>query len=281
VASPVSEASEEAKEIVYQALRAGYRMIDCGSFYGNEDLMGAGIARFLATEKRPRSELFLIGKVWNTAVYSGEGAMRTALDKTLHDLQTPYLDLYLLHWPLPGRLVSAWRIMESLFDEGKIKAIGLSNWTIENWEELEAAGFRIRPAVNQIEVNPFLFRAITIQYFQSRGVQIQSYRALAQGKQFDNPTIKELAAKYGKTPSQVLGRFCVQQNITFIPKSTKIERMKENLGVLDWHLDPDEIQQLAELTTEAAKCAHMELYRKCAVRDTPLPLDPNLPATAD
>uniref|UniRef100_A0A6B2LAV9 NADP-dependent oxidoreductase domain-containing protein n=1 Tax=Arcella intermedia TaxID=1963864 RepID=A0A6B2LAV9_9EUKA len=256
---------KETKDIFKNALDVGYRFFDCAQFYNNEKVVGEA----LKESGVPRSELFLASKVWTDNIAAGEEAIRNQFTKTLQDLQTDYLDLYLIHWPVPTKHIQAYKVLESLKQEGKVRSIGLSNYTIEDYEELKPE-MRVKPTINQIEVNPFLYRRKTIEYFQKEGIEIQAYRALRQGQQMNHPLLMELSKKYHKTPSQVLGRWCIQKNIIFIPKTVSKERMVQNLDVLGFTLEDSDIALLDALTTESNLVAFGELYKKCVTRDTPI-----------
>lgn len=164
--------------------------------------------------------------------------------------------------------VEAYKTLEKLVEEGKIKNIGVSNYAVEDYIELKENGIRIKPAVNQIEINPFLYRKNTIDFFQKEGVVLQSYRSLRDGKAFDHPIIVKMANKHGKTPAQILGRWCVQKKFVYIPKSVKVERMVENAQVFDFELDDADMKELDHLTTHETIEAFEKLYRKCVNRDT-------------
>ena len=167
-----------------------------------------------------------------------------------------------------------------MHSEGKLRAIGLSNYTIEDYEELKPH-ISVPPAVNQFEINPWLFRAKTIDYFKREGLVLQSYRTLRQGKEMANPAVAALAAKHGKTPAQVLGRWCVQQDIVFIPKSEKPARMLENAGVFDFELSADDMASLAALTPPENLQVFKGQYTQGIVRDTPLEKAPEREITLD
>ncbi|EGD77922.1 hypothetical protein PTSG_12899 [Salpingoeca rosetta] len=206
----------DPKEIIKDAVAVGYRYFDCAQFYGNEAMVGQA----LKDSGVDRKELYLVSKVWCDTIYKGPEAVKAQVHKCLADLQTDYLDLYLVHWPVPGKHVQAYKALEELHKEGKIKGIGVSNYTIEDYNELKAE-MTIKPLVNQIEVNPFLYRRRTIQFFQDEGIQIEAYRALRNGKEMDNERIKSIAEKHKCTPAQVLTAWCLQHNIIVIAKSSK------------------------------------------------------------
>jgi len=271
----VDAASAAATEVVNpadcvaQALALGYRFLDCAEFYANEKAVGEGIARSGVA----REELFLASKVWTTTIHAGPEAVQAQIDKTLSDLGTSYIDLYCIHWPVPGHHVTAYKQLEAAQKAGKIRTLGVSNYAVEDFEELMASGATVTPAINQIEINPFLYRKQTIDFFESKGVKMQSYRTLRDGKAFTDPTVLAVAQKHGKSPAQVLGRWCVQHGFIAIPKSVKPERMAENLAVFDFELDATDMATLDGMTTPEAIAKFVELYRKCVVRDTPLPPD--------
>lgn len=265
VAAPSSNTVERtAEECVTDALSVGYRFLECAEFYGNESEVGKAIAK----SGIPRSELFLCSKVWTTTIEQGEDAIRAQLDKTLSDLGTDYVDLYLIHWPVPGKHVEAYKVLEALKAEGKITNIGLSNYAVEDYQELMANGATVKPSVNQIEINPFLYRKNTIEFFKKEGVLLQSYRSLRDGKAFGDPTLVKIAEQYGKSPAQILGRWCVQKGIVYVPKSVKKERMVENAQVFDFELSEEDMNELDGLTSADAFDTFEALYRKCVNRDT-------------
>jgi len=253
-------------EVLEDAIAVGYRMFDCAQFYANEP----GVGQAFKASGVPREDLFVVSKVWNNTVYDGADAVRAQVDKSLADFQTDYIDLYLVHWPVPGKHVAAYQELEKMVDEGKIKSIGVSNYTVEDYQQLIAAGVKHKPVVNQIEINPFLYRKNTIQFFKAEGVVMHGYRALRTGKEMQNPTVLAVAGKHGKTVAQVLGRWCVQQEIVYIPKSENKGRMVENAAVFDFELDSDDMDKLGGLTSAENIADFVKLYKKCVVRDCPL-----------
>lgn len=263
--SATAGAERTASECVKDALDCGYRFLECAEFYGNEHEVGAAIA----ASGIPRDDLFLCSKVWTTTIEQGPEAVEKRFEQTLSDLGTDYLDLYLIHWPVPGKHVEAYKKLQELQAAGKIKGIGVSNYAWEDYVELkEADGVTELPVVNQIEINPFLYRKNTIQKFKDDGVVMQSYRSLRDGKAFGDPTLKKIAAAKGKTPAQILGRWCHQSGFVYVPKSVKKERMVENARVFDFELSEEEMEELNALTTPEACETFRGLYQKCVNRDT-------------
>lgn len=264
VAGATDEQQRTAEECVRDALDVGYRFLECAEFYGNESEVGKAIK----ASGVKREDLFLCSKVWTTTIEKGDDAIRARLETTLADLGTDYVDLYLIHWPVPGKHVDAYKTLEKLQAEGKIINIGVSNYAVEDYKELLDGGITMKPTVNQIEINPFLYRKNTISYFQSEGVVLQSYRSLRDGKAMDHPTLANIAALHSKSPAQILGRWCVQHGFVYMPKSVKKGRMVENGEVFDFELSKEEMDELDGLTTPETFTAFKALYEKCVNRDT-------------
>jgi diketogulonate reductase-like aldo/keto reductase len=260
----VGGTSSSAEECVANAIQCGYRFFECAQFYGNERQIGKAIAE----SGIPREEFFLCSKVWTTTMEQGADAIRAQVEQTLQDLRTDYLDLYLIHWPVPGHHVQAYKTLEELYLKGKFKGIGLSNYAVEDYQELKDNSISVIPVVNQIEINPFLYRKKTIEFFQNEGIVLQSYRSLRDGKAFQHPTLVHLAGKHQRTPAQILGRWCVQKGFIYVPKSTRKDRMIENAQVCDFSLSQEDMSELDKLTTPEALDTFLQLYRKCVNRDT-------------
>lgn len=255
-----------ARECVRIALDVGYRFLDCAQFYGNEHEVGAAIQ----DSGVPRDELFLASKCWTDTIYAGPAAVRAQVLKTIEDLGCGYVDLYCIHWPVPGKHVEAYLELQRLQQEGLIRSLGVSNYVVEDYQELMASPeVTVQPTINQIEINPFLYRRNTVAFFEHAGVKLQAYRALRDGKAFDDPTVCAVAQRVGKTPAQVLGRWCVQKGFIYLPKSVKQERMIENSQVFDFELMPEDMAELDALTTADNLATFEALYRKCVFRDTP------------
>ena len=225
---------------VASAIKNGYRMIDTAEAYGNEKEVGAGIK----ASGIDRKELFLVTKV-NFKSY--EDAEQTVL-QSLENLQTDYIDLLLLHWPF-ANYYAAWRSLEKLYADGKIRAIGVSNFEPDQLLDLIAYN-KVVPAVNQIETNLYCQRSTERSWMDKKQVAHMAYAPLGQGNRnemFQEPVVLSLAEKYSKTPAQVLLRFLTQKDIIVIPRSTRPEHIKENFDFFDFELTADEMSQLSAL----------------------------------
>ena len=231
---------EVCKSAVARAIESGYRMIDTAEAYGNEKEVGNGIKQ----SGIDRKELFLVTKV-NFKSY--ENAEQTVM-QSLANLQTDYIDLLLLHWPF-ANYYAAWRALEKLYAEGKVRAIGVSNFEPDQLLDLIAYN-QVIPAVNQIETNLYCQRSTERGWMDKKNVAHMAYAPLGQGNRnemFQEPAVLSLAEKYGKTPAQVLLRFLTQKGIAVIPRSTKPEHIKENFALFDFTLTTDELAQLSAL----------------------------------
>lgn len=255
-----------AEEVFTDAATAGYEMFDCAQFYENEHVVGA------ALQKACKSAPFIISKVWPSTMWEGPEAVVSQFEKTRKELCVDVVQVYLIHWPLPqGKHVEAYKALQPLVAAGKIGHLGVSNYTVEDYQELMAdAGVFIKPVLNQIEINPKMYRQKTLDFFKSEGVHMQAYRGLGNGGLMQNKDIVEVAERCKRTPSQVLGRWLVQQGISHVPKSEKLERMKENAAIFDFELSDDDCKLLAALTDEASITTFKATYEKCRVRDTPM-----------
>lgn len=232
------------EDSVLAAIRSGYRLIDTAEAYGNEEAVGNAILK----SGVPRKDLFLVTKV-NFRSYENT---RAAVEKSLEKLQTDYLDMVLLHWPF-GNYYAAWRELEKLYGERKIKAIGVSNFEPDRLIDLIEFN-KIVPAVNQIETHLFCQRQKEHEWLEKYHVQHMAYAPLGQGqksKMFSLPEVTSLAQKYGKTPAQILLRFLIQQGIIAIPKSVHENRIAENIGVFDFALTAEEQEHLKNLDEAA------------------------------
>ena len=234
---------QEAENAVYEALKTGYRLIDTAEGYLNEEAVGRAIQR----SGIPREEIFVTTKVW--VQNAGYESTRRAFEKSLKRLQLDYLDLYLIHQPC-GDYYGTWRAMEELYREGRIRAIGVSNFLPDRLMDLVMHN-EIAPHVNQIETHPFHQQTETQAFLQSLGVQHQSWAPFAEGRNnlFANETLASIAARHGKTVAQVVLRWLVQRGIVVIPKSVRKERIAENFDIFDFALDDEDMKRISTLDT--------------------------------
>lgn len=231
----------QCERCVVDAVHAGYRLIDTAAVYGNEAAVGRAVQRCGVL----REELFLTSKLW--VQDAGYEAAKKAIDTSLKNLQTDYLDLYLIHRPF-GDYYGAWRAMEEAYDAGKIRAIGLSNFDPARIVDLTMNN-RITPAVDQVECHPFYQQEDTRRFLQEQGIVMEAWASFAEGKNqiFQNETLLSIGAKYGKSPAQVILRWNIQRGIVPLAKSVHLERMKQNLDVFDFALSDDDMLAISQL----------------------------------
>lgn len=233
-------APNEVETAIAAALDAGYRLIDTASVYKNEE----GVGRTVKSSSIPREELFITTKVWNTAQRIGN--IESAFERSLERLQMDYVDLYLVHWPVPGCYLDTWRALEKIYTSGRAKAIGVSNFEIHHLEELfQISG--IVPAVNQIEYHPLWNQSELKAYCQEKGIAVQAYAPLARGAYFHRDTITQIGEKYGKTPAQTGLRWLIQKGISAIPKSSNPARIASNADIFDFELNDIEMKAIDAL----------------------------------
>jgi diketogulonate reductase-like aldo/keto reductase len=237
-----SPPGKETRQTVAWALELGYRHIDTATAYGNEASVGEAVRESAI----PRSEIFVTTKLWN-ADHGYDNALR-AIEASLDRLGLDYVDLWLIHWPVEKLRGDTWRAFERVYSERRARAIGVSNYMVRHLQELLAT-CEVTPAVNQIELHPFIYRtrADTIALCHQAGIVIEAYSPLTKGRRLQHPTIREIAKAHEKTPAQVLIRYALDKKTVVLAKSNHRERIIENAEVFDFALTKDEIAALDAL----------------------------------
>jgi diketogulonate reductase-like aldo/keto reductase len=229
----------EVENAVAAALEAGYRLIDTAALYGNE----TGVGNAIRASGIRREEVFVTTKVWNSD--QGYDETLRAFEASLARLGFDYVDLYLVHWPVKGKYKDTWRALERLYKEGLTRAIGVSNFHIHHLEDLMSS-CEVKPAVNQVECHPLLTQTELRKFCREQNIAFQAWAPIMKG-QLDLPVLTELAAKYGKTPAQIVLRWDLQSDILTIPKSIRPERIRENANIFDFELSDEDMARIDAL----------------------------------
>jgi diketogulonate reductase-like aldo/keto reductase len=231
---------EDVENAVRWALESGYRHIDTATVYGNE----AGVGQAIKRSGLPREEIFVTTKVWNT----DQGYDRTlaAIEASLDRLQMKYVDLYLVHWPVEDTFKETWRALETIYDTGRARAIGVSNFLVHHLESLLEAA-RIVPMVDQVEFHPYLQQPPLQEFCRKHQIQLEAWRPLMKGQVVQVPELVELGQKYGKNPVQITLRWMIQRGVVTIPKSVHQERIQSNADIFDFQLEAEEMAMIDRL----------------------------------
>ena len=233
------------KEMVTEALSAGYRHIDTAQIYSNEQYVGEAVQE----SSLEREDLFITTKI------SVHNFLRVekSFEQSLQRLDMDYVDLLLLHYPVTGLRAGAWKKLEDIHKSGQAKAIGVSNYTIRHLKQLLSTSM-VKPAVNQVELHIFLQQPELLAYCEENGIVVQAYSPLAHGQGLDNIALDVLAQKYGKTPAQIMLRWCIEVGTAPLPKSATPERIKENIDIFDFELEIEDIQKIQQLERGLRTC---------------------------
>ncbi|RFS14121.1 aldo/keto reductase [Emticicia sp. C21] len=225
---------QEAEQAVLWALETGYRLIDTASMYRNETEIGNAVLK----SNIDRKDLFITTKVNN----GDQGYEKTlkAFDVSLQKLNLDYVDLYLVHWPIKYTRKFTWKALERLYHEGRIRAIGVANYLIPFLEELSLEATEV-PMVNQVEFSPYLYLEDLLKYCRERKIQLQAYSPLVRGQRMADPKLLRVAEKYQKTSAQIILRWALQSGVSTIPKSSNLERLKENFDVFDFEISEQDM----------------------------------------
>lgn len=233
---------DEVIRAVRHALQVGYRHIDTAMLYGNE----AGVGEAIRSADVPRDQIFVTTKVWNSD--QGYDSTLRAFEDSRKRLGFDQVDLYLIHWPVPGQFKDTWRALERLYRDGRARAIGVCNFQVHHLEEL-LTDAQVVPMVNQVECHPFLTQANVRAYCRSHGIQVEAWAPLARGH-LDPPLLAELGHRYGKTPAQIVLRWDLEHEVVTIPKSSHPERIAENANLFDFRLTPEDVAAIDRLNAD-------------------------------
>lgn len=235
-----AEEGGEVENAVTVALENGYRSIDTAAVYQNEK----GVGNAIRESTVRREEIFLTSKVWNSD--QGYKSTLNAFQESLEKLQTDYLDLYLIHWPKGKLSIETWKAMEEIYEKKKIRAIGISNFLVHHLEEF-LPECNVIPAVNQVEFHPELIQPDLLRYCQSKTIQLEAWSPIMKGRVTEIPVMQALAAKYGKTPVQIVLRWDIQKKVVTIPKSVTPERIISNADIFDFELNDEDMAKIDRL----------------------------------
>lgn len=238
------EEGQELVDAVKTAIKHGYRSVDTAAIYGNEAGVGQGIREAMEEAGIAREDLFITSKVWNSEL--GYEKTIAAYEESLSKLGLEYLDLFLIHWPVEGKYSEAWRALETLYKEGLVKAIGVSNFQIHHLENLMEDA-EIKPVVNQVEYHPRLTQKELKAFCRENNIQLEAWSPLMQGQLLVNENLQEIANKHGKSVAQVILRWDLQNGVITIPKSTKAHRIAENADVFDFELTEEDMKHIESL----------------------------------
>lgn len=242
------ENSSELVNAVKVAIKNGYRSIDGAAIYGNEEAMGEGIREGIKEAGISREDLFITSKVWNADL--GYESTIAAYEASLKRLGVDYLDLYLIHWPVEGKYKEAWRALEYLYKEGRVKAIGVSNFQIHHLQDL-LKDAKIKPVINQVELHPYLSQEKVREFCKENDIQVEAWSPLMAGNGLlENDVLKEIAKKYNKTTAQVVLRWDLQSQVITIPKSTNEGRLVENIDIFGFNLSKDDMDRIDSLNKD-------------------------------
>ncbi|KAJ7372167.1 hypothetical protein OS493_020596 [Desmophyllum pertusum] len=256
------EGDDVIHRTINTALQCGYRLIDTAAVYRNEADIGRSLKQLLPKYGLSRADIFITSKL--SPRDHGFDSTEKACMKTLEALDCEYLDLYLIHWPGVQKLKSddprnaelrqeSWKALEKLYTAGLIKSIGVSNYTMDHLEELIQYA-TVVPAVLQVEFHPRLYQKELLEYCKSKGIQLQAYTSLGQGKLLDEPTVCTIAAQYNKTTAQLLLKWALQHDVGVIPKSVRTQHIKDNINVMDFHLSEQAMDSLNSMNTNTHLC---------------------------
>lgn len=243
---------KQAEDCVFMALKTGYRHIDTAKIYGNEKSVGHAIKKAIESGIS-RKDIFVTTKLWNADHTDPEKAFNESLEK----LGLEYIDLYLIHWPVPEYRLKTWKVFEKLLETGKVKSIGVSNFTIKHLQEL-MKNSKIIPVVDQVEFSPWLYQKELLDFCNKNKIILEAYSPLTRGKMLTDKKLGVIAKKYAKSPAQILIRWVLQHNMVVLPKSTHPARIKENANIFDFEISEADMKALDKLDESKRFCWNPE-----------------------
>lgn len=245
---------EEVVQSVKAAIKNGYISIDTAAIYKNEE----GVGQAIKESGVPREELFITSKVWNSD--QGYESTLAAFETSLNKLGLEYLDLYLIHWPGKNKYKDTWKALEKLYKDGRVRAIGVSNFLVHHLEDLISTA-EIKPMVNQVEFHPHLTQKELLAYCKKEGIQMEAWSPLKQGQLLNEPVLEDLAHKYNKSVAQVILRWDLQHGVVTIPKSIKEHRIIENADLFDFELSAEDMEKIDGLNQDSRAGSHPDTMR--------------------
>ncbi|PFP24674.1 aldo/keto reductase [Bacillus sp. AFS073361] len=245
---------EEVVQSVKAAIKNGYISIDTAAIYKNEE----GVGQAIKESGVPREELFITSKVWNSD--QGYESTLAAFETSLNKLGTEFLDLYLIHWPGKNKYKDTWKALEKLYKDGRVRAIGVSNFLVHHLEDLISTA-EIKPMVNQVEFHPHLTQKELLAYCKKEGIQMEAWSPLKQGQLLNEPVLEDLAHKYNKSVAQVILRWDLQHGVVTIPKSIKEHRIIENADLFDFELSAEDMEKIDGLNQDSRAGSHPDTMR--------------------
>ncbi len=235
-----SPKGQKSFSTVLSALQFGYRHADTATLYNNEREVGEAVRE----SGIPREQIFVTTKLWNDD-HGYDRALR-AFDKSMKELNLDYIDLYLIHWPVPVKRKDSWKALQKIYKEGRCRSIGVSNYLIRHLEEL-LSDTEVVPVVNQVEFSPFLYQKELLEYCRSKNILLEAYSPITKGRRLNDADVVKIASNYRKTPAQILIRWGLQQDLVVLVKSNRVERIEENGSVFDFEISPEDMRYLDSL----------------------------------
>ncbi|HIH31352.1 TPA: aldo/keto reductase [Candidatus Woesearchaeota archaeon] len=246
------EDGKQIEDCISTAFKAGYRLIDTASIYGNEKGVGSAVRKAVASGI-PREEIFVTTKLYN----DDHDNVEKAFNESLKKLGLDYIDLYLIHWPVIGKRIATWKIFEKLLNTGKVKSIGVSNFTISQLQEL-MKNSEIVPAINQVEFSPWLYQKELLDFCKKNNIILEAYSPLTRGKMLNDKRLAIIAKKYDRSPAQMILRWAIQQDIVVIPKSTDPKKIVENSQLYDFEIEKKDIETINSFNENKRFCWNPE-----------------------